>query len=110
MVTIRLVALLCERLRRATAMMEDVMFLNTGPRIAKALLRLAEEHGTRLADGMAIDVKINQTDLGFHVGVCREGVNRQLRQWQRAGIIGREEGRITIRQPTRLRSLTLSEA
>src|SRR5919202_3448947 len=35
-VTIRLVALLCERLRRATAMMEDVMFLNTGQRIAKA--------------------------------------------------------------------------
>ena len=109
-VTIRLVALLCERLRRVTAMMEDVMFLNTGQRIAKALLRLAEEHGTRLADGMTIDVKINQTDLGFHVGVCREGVNRQLRQWQRAGIIGREEGRITIRQPTRLRSLTLSGA
>ena len=28
---------------------------------------------------MMIDVRINETKLGFHVGVCREGVNRCMR-------------------------------
>jgi CRP-like cAMP-binding protein len=56
-----------------------------------------------------IEVRITGADLGFHVGVCREGVNRCVRAWRRAGIIGRERGRITIREPQRLRTIAGAE-
>jgi CRP/FNR family cyclic AMP-dependent transcriptional regulator len=104
-----IVALMCERTRRLAAMLEDAMFLNTDRRVAKALLRLAEEHGTAGAAGAVIDVRINETELGFHVGLCREGVNRCVRAWRRAGIIARERGRITIREPRRLRAIGYAE-
>jgi CRP-like cAMP-binding protein len=107
--TLPIVALMCERTRRLAAMLEDAMFLNTDQRVAKALLRLAEEHGTAGPGGVVIDVRINETDLGFHIGVCREGVNRCVRAWRRAGIVGRERGRITIREPRRLRTIAGAE-
>jgi CRP/FNR family cyclic AMP-dependent transcriptional regulator len=100
-----LVTLMCERTRRLAAMLEDAMFLDTDQRVAKALLRLAEEHGTAGPGGVLIDVRLNETELGFHVGVCREGVNRCVRAWRRAGIVGRERGRITVREPRRLRAI-----
>jgi len=104
-----IITLMCERTRRLAAMLEDAMFLNTDQRVAKALLRLAEEHGTAGPGGVVIDVRINETDLGFHIGVCREGVNRCVRAWRRAGIVGRERGRITIREPRRLRTIAGAE-
>ena len=104
-----IVTLMCERTRRLAAMLEDAMFLNTDQRVAKALLRLAEEHGTAGPGGVLINIRINETELGFHIGVCREGVNRCVRAWRRAGIVGRERGRITIREPRRLRTIAGAE-
>src|SRR3954453_10893025 len=100
-----IITLMCGRTRRLAAMLEDAMFLDTDQRVAKALLRLPGEAGTAGPGGVVIDVRINETDLGFHIGVCREGVNRCVRAWRRAGIVGRERGRITIREPRRLRTI-----
>ena len=50
-VTVRLVEVLCERLRRLTTMHKEVMCLEFTARIAQAVLRLAEEHGRPCAEG-----------------------------------------------------------
>lgn len=104
-VTVQLIEVLCERLRRATTMVEEIMFLNTAPRIAKALLRLAEEHGKRRKGGVSLEMKISQRDLGGHVGLSRESVNRQLQAWRKAGLVTVENGLIMILQPQRLEML-----
>ncbi len=97
----RLLEVLCERLRRLTLMVEELMCLESRPRIAKALLRLAEEHGRTCAKGVTI-ARISQAELASHVGLSREVVNRQLCEWRQDGIIECPHGRILIRQPPRL--------
>jgi CRP-like cAMP-binding protein len=105
--TIRLVEVLCRKLRRATSIIEELMCLSGAPRIANALLRLAEEHGRRQGESLSIGIRIRQTALGDQVGLSREVVNRQLRCWGRAGIVAVDGGHITILQPQRLRDVAV---
>jgi CRP/FNR family cyclic AMP-dependent transcriptional regulator len=104
-VTVRLVEVLCERLRRLTTMHEEVMCLESRPRIARAVLRLAEEHGKPCARGVAISLRISQHVLAGCVGLSREVVNRQLGEWRQDGLIETPTGGILILQPLRLQAV-----
>lgn len=95
-VAIRLIEVLCAKLRHATSMVEDIMLLNMGPRIARALLRLAEEHGRKRGGAIRLDLKLSQRELGAYVGLARENINRQLKLWREKGLIAIEAGGITI--------------
>jgi CRP-like cAMP-binding protein len=102
---IRLIEVLCEKLRHTTRIVEDIMFLNMAPRIARGLLRLAEEHGRRRGGRTRIDFKLSQRDLGGYVGLARENINRQLRAWRSQGHVTVEEGYITILDEQALRRI-----
>jgi CRP-like cAMP-binding protein len=95
---VELLAVLCERLRRTNEQVEDLAFLDLEARLAKALLRLAEES--------AAGVRISQRALGELVGGARESVNKHLQDWKRAGVITIEKGSIVIRDPDALAALT----
>ena len=43
-------------------------------------------------------MRLSQKDLGTLVGSSREKVNKQLREWEEAGAIGKEGGRLVIRR------------
>jgi CRP/FNR family cyclic AMP-dependent transcriptional regulator len=47
---------------------------------------------------MRIEVRLSQKDLATLVGASREKVNRQLREWEEAGVLGKDAGRIVIRR------------
>jgi CRP-like cAMP-binding protein len=97
---LRLIEVLCAKLRRTTAVVEDSAFLTTGPRVAKALLRLAEEYGRREGAGgggaVRIELRLSQRELGGMVGLARENVNRQLREWREEGLIRIDQGCVVI--------------
>ena len=95
-VAIRLIEVLCGKLRHTTLMVEDVMVLNLGPRIARALLRLAEEHGRRHGNAIRLDMRLRQRELGGYVGLSREITNRQLKAWREEGLIAVDGGHITV--------------
>ncbi len=93
-----LMVVLCERLRHTNEQVEDLAFLDLESRIAKVLVRLAEENDAAGRVGAApIGVKISQRALGELVGGSRESVNKHLQEWKRAGIIAVEKGSIVIR-------------
>jgi CRP/FNR family cyclic AMP-dependent transcriptional regulator len=96
-----LLSVLCERLRRTSEQVEDVLFLDVEARIAKALLRLAGHDAASLPGGHAV-LGMSQRELGNLVGASREKVNRQLQAWRRAGIISIEDGTIFITDPAAL--------
>ena len=104
-VTVRLIEVLCARLRRTTVIVEDSAFLTMAPRVAKALLRLAEEHGRVRRGQVRIDLKLSQRELGGLVGLARENVNRQLRVWREEGLIHLDHGHIVIESMERLRAV-----
>jgi CRP-like cAMP-binding protein len=95
-VAIKLLELLCSRLRRTSEQVEDLMFLDLKGRLTKALLRLANES----EDGTGITV--SQADLSQMIGMSREMINKQLQAWARDGFIEVERRRIVLLRPDAL--------
>jgi CRP-like cAMP-binding protein len=104
-VAIRLLEVLAERVRRISELMEDFQFLNLPSRLAKKLLHLARSYGTRTDEGLQIDLRLSQTDLGELVGTSRESVNKQMRAWTDEGLVSMRSGVVTLRRVDALESL-----
>ena len=100
-----LLIVLCERLRRTNEQVEDLAFLDLEARIAKVLIRLAEESGEGGLPARSTSVRISQRALGELVGGSRESVNKHLQDWKRSGIIAIEKGGIVIRDLEALAAL-----
>jgi CRP-like cAMP-binding protein len=71
-------------------------------RTARGLLRLAEQHGQVTADGIVINLRLNQRDLGGYMGLARENMSRQLASLRQLGLISVDGARIVIRDRTGL--------
>jgi CRP-like cAMP-binding protein len=93
---LHLMAILTRRLRRANASLEDMALLDLPTRLARLLARLAGECGVPVRTGTRIEVRLSQKDLSTLVGASREKVNKQLRQWEEAGVLGKDSGRMVI--------------
>ena len=106
---LRLLQILCSRLRRADAALEDLALASLAVRLARTLLLLAAEHGAAGPDGTVIRLHLSQSDLAAQVGATREGVNRQLRRWREEGVIGEQDGYMVLVKPAALRALTTGE-
>jgi CRP/FNR family transcriptional regulator, cyclic AMP receptor protein len=91
---LRLMELLCQRLRHTSEQVEDLMFLDLPSRLAKVLLRLAgpETHA----------IRITQKELGEIIGMSRESTNKQLRAWEERGWVRLEKGGVVITNPAAL--------
>ncbi len=100
-VAIRLIELLCARLRQVSERMEELMLQPLPVRMARRLCALAEDYGS--------EVHISQEQLGIYVGAARESINRQLQQWRRDGILELKRGRIELLNLKKLASEARSE-
>jgi CRP/FNR family transcriptional regulator len=65
-------------------------------RAASGLLQLAQQHGRPVTDGILIELKVSQNDLGGYLGLSRENTSRQLRQLRDAGLIRLDDARVVI--------------
>ncbi len=93
---LKVIDILCKRLRATSRMVEDSTLLAAGPRLARTLLRLSQSHGVEGDGGVLIDLPMSQSMLGAYAGLLRESVNRQLRAWEVKEIIRRDDNKITI--------------
>ena len=96
---LHVINVLCERLRRTSQQVEDLLFMSMHSRLAKILLHLAQTHGTRCDRGIKLDLQLSQRDLASMIGASRESVNRQLATWQDEGHVAIDGGTITITRP-----------
>jgi CRP/FNR family transcriptional regulator/CRP/FNR family cyclic AMP-dependent transcriptional regulator len=99
-----LLAELATRVRRLSAQVEDLMFLDIPGRLARTLLRLGEQHGRKTPQGIEIDLQITQTELGGMVGATRVSVNRLLHWFADRGLIALDERRIVLLRPEALQA------
>jgi CRP-like cAMP-binding protein len=95
-VCIKLLTIICQRLRSTSEQLEDLNFLDLRCRLAKRLLYLAAVHGERTAKGIHIGVRLPQHLLASMIGTSREAVNKQLRDWEAKGFIDVRRGSVTI--------------
>ena len=95
-IAVQLIEVLCDRVRRTSEMVESIAFLDFGARLARLLLQMAENYGKPTDDGLLIDLRISQADLGNLIASTRESVNRQLSAWTQEGVIAVDQGKITL--------------
>ncbi|MGA2895339.1 MAG: Crp/Fnr family transcriptional regulator [Xanthobacteraceae bacterium] len=96
---IKLMAILCARIRRSDERMSDIAFLDLPVRLAKTLLNYPS---TRTG---VVKLSLSQSELAAMAGGTRENVNRCLRDWQRRGILELKDRWTIIRKPEALREL-----
>lgn len=93
---IRLMGVLCRRLRWTSDIIEDTIFLDIPHRLAKRLVTLAEQYGKATAEATRIDVKLSQESLGQMLGATRESINKGLKLLEHKGMIVSRGGFITV--------------
>lgn len=93
--TLAIVEVLCERLRTATAIIEDSTEEMLS-RVARGLMRLAQQHGRRRKERTRINLKLSQAELGSYLGLSRANVSRQLGTLKAQGAIEIEATYIVI--------------
>ena len=101
-VAMKLIELLCARLRVAGAREEEVVFLNLPARLARLLLRLLEDSAAA-ADKNKLS--ITQQEISEMLGTTRESVNKHLQIWARRGVIALKRGAIFVLAPRRLAAI-----
>jgi CRP/FNR family transcriptional regulator, cyclic AMP receptor protein len=98
-VCLKLMEMLCARIRHSDERMADIAFFDLPTRLAKVLLNYPAKtrDDTRLS--------LSQTELAEMAGGTRENVNRCLRDWQRRGIVESKGGWTIILKAEELRRL-----
>lgn len=102
-VAVKLIEILCARLRRTSEQVEDLTFLGRSGRLAKVLLRL----GSDVQGESPRNLKMTQRELSQIIGMSRESTNKQLRIWEKRKLIRLERGAVTVLQPEALADIAL---
>src|SRR6202790_1140418 len=100
-VAIKIMQLLCQRIRWQSERMEESVLQPLPVRLARRLCALASDFGS--------EVHISQEQLGVFVGAARESVNRQLQLWRKDGILDLQRGRILLQNMTKLTAVARNE-
>jgi len=99
---LKLIEVLCGRLRRTSEQVEDVIFLDLPTRLAKTLLSLAK-HSKASSQGSK--VMITQREIGQIIGMSRESTNKQLRMWEEKNWVRLERGGLVLLDPSALEGI-----
>lgn len=92
-----LAARLARQLRLALSYIDDAVFLPLSLRLAKRLLQLARVYGQDTPQGLLLDLHLPQEDLGRMLGASRQSVSKELKHWEKQGLLGLDYGRVLIR-------------
>ena len=92
----KIIRILCERLRATNETVEDSVFLTIPARLAKTVAKLSSTYGEPYGESIRIRSRISQQELANIIGTSREVVNRYLRQLQQQEVIRIEKGHIII--------------
>jgi len=99
---LKLLNLLCTRLRKSDQRMSNIAFFELSSRLAKVLL---DRSANPAYPGTHSKLSLSQTELASMINATRENVNRCLRNWQRQGIVDVSERWITVLQRDMLKTI-----
>lgn len=93
---LKVLEVLAARVERLSSKVEDKTFLNLPQRLAKCLFELAARWGRRTPDGLHIEQRLSQAELGDLVATSRESINKQMKSWEKEGVAAMRAGHIVI--------------
>jgi CRP-like cAMP-binding protein len=98
----RVMEVLSRRLRDNNQLVQDAAFFDIAARLARVILRLAEQVGQPDGSSVVIGRRLTQNELAGMVGTTRESVNKWLMEYERQGMIERQNGLIRVLKPEAL--------
>lgn len=96
---------LARRIRHLNDQIGDVFFLDLNGRLARTLLKLAEDHGRAVDEGTLIDIALTQTELAEMTGATRVSINKTLGRFRRAKWVSLRGRQIILLDRQALRNL-----
>lgn len=106
-ITIRLLRIIASRVRSTTRKAEAMAFQDVQGRLAYEILDLEKMCGIWTADGISIDIPLNQNDLASMVGATRESVNKALSTFRSKNLIKMSASNIIITDRAGLEKILL---
>lgn len=95
-----------DRIRGSHDTLKSIALEKVGSRIASLLIKLSEQTGKETPGGLAIDLRLTKQDIAEMVGTTVETAIRTMSRLKKQGVIAERAGKIIIKDPERLRSLT----
>jgi CRP-like cAMP-binding protein len=94
-----------ERLLTLQSRAEDLVFHDARTRLARLLLRLADEFGHSVDGGLAVGLSLTQEDMAKLIGATRQTVSALLRELATDGLLERRGRQFFVTRPQSLRQL-----
>jgi CRP-like cAMP-binding protein len=101
-ITIKILTILCQRLRRADELIQSLRFLSASGRTIQILFKLMDEHGRVTKEGKLINLRLTHHDLASLAGTSRESMRKIIRYFQEQGCLKFYRGKITILNESKL--------
>jgi len=104
-ICIRLLETAMQRLRKANDQIYDLTFHDVRSRMIRTIVRLAEERGVKLGDGLLVDVRMTQRQIASFAGTTRESAAKVLQSLSEEGLVVIENKRIFLTDYEKLKEL-----
>jgi len=104
-ICIRMLETTVQRLRNANDQIYNLTFLDVRTRMIRTILRLAEERGVKLGDGLLIDVRMTHQQIAGIAGTTRESASKVLQSLIEEGLLIIENKRIFINDYKKFKEL-----
>ena len=101
-IAINAARMIADRLHELQRQHRELMTERVERRIARALLRLAQQAGRQVEEGVEIDFPLSREDLAQMTGTTLFTVSRTLSAWEQDGLISAGRRRVTVRKPRHL--------
>lgn len=95
-ISIKIMFVLCKRLRRADRHVESLAFLSAPGRVARTLAELADEQGIQEGSKVIINHKMTRQEFANIAGTSRETLTRVLMDFQDEGILDISKNQIIL--------------
>jgi CRP/FNR family transcriptional regulator, nitrogen oxide reductase regulator len=93
---------LADRVREFQDRIRELTTERVERRIARAILRLAQQTGRKVEEGVLVDMPITRQDIAEITGTTIYTVSRTMSQWESRGVIVSGREKIIIRRPHQL--------
>jgi CRP/FNR family cyclic AMP-dependent transcriptional regulator len=95
-ISIKIMFVLCKRLRRADRHVESLAFLSAPGRVARTILELSDEQGIKDDNKVIINHKMTRQEFANIAGTSRETLTRVLMEFQDDGILDISKNQIIL--------------
>ncbi len=96
-VPLKVLSVVGARLRRLVGIIEELSFTTIRQRLIAALLKLAEDNGTRTGRGVEFQLPASHQELANQLGTVRELISRNLMRLQAEGLLEVDARNIVVK-------------